>query len=161
MQLSIRVRPNLDIIGVKFDKLTFEDHVCGIVSRVFQRIGSLRLVKRILGDTFVLPRWYYEFVLLILEYCSPVWGSAILNDIFIYSNVRCIRWSGFAMIRVFCCCVIDVMLLGYVCCKRLIQTWIIVYSVNLLLLLPEFDIASAVAHPWVWSQLIATGIEQL
>ena len=52
MQLFIRVRPNLDIIGVKFDKLIFEDHVCGIVSRVSQRIGSLRLVKHIFVDTF-------------------------------------------------------------------------------------------------------------
>ena len=34
---SIRASPNLDILGVKFDsKLTFEDHVHGIVSRVSQ-----------------------------------------------------------------------------------------------------------------------------
>ena len=33
--VSIRASPNLDIVGVKFDsKLTFEDHVRGIVSRV-------------------------------------------------------------------------------------------------------------------------------
>ena len=33
--VSIRTDPNLDIPAVKFDsKLTFEDHVCGIVSRV-------------------------------------------------------------------------------------------------------------------------------
>ena len=38
--------PNLDIFGVKFDnRLTFEDHVRGIVSRVFQRIGIFRLVQ--------------------------------------------------------------------------------------------------------------------
>ena len=31
--VSICTSPNLDILGVKFDsKLTFEDHVCGIVS---------------------------------------------------------------------------------------------------------------------------------
>ena len=45
---SIRASPNLDNLGVKFDsKLTFEDYVLGIVSRVSQRIGILRLVKRI------------------------------------------------------------------------------------------------------------------
>ena len=34
-KLSIRASPNLDILGVKFDsKLTFEDHVRGIVSLV-------------------------------------------------------------------------------------------------------------------------------
>ena len=45
---------NLDILGVKFDRrLTFEDDVRGIVS---QRIGILRLVKRVLVDTSVLLR---------------------------------------------------------------------------------------------------------
>ena len=38
--VSIRASHNLEILGVKFDsKLTFEDHVRGIVSRVSQRIG--------------------------------------------------------------------------------------------------------------------------
>ena len=31
--VSIRASLNLDILGVKFDKLIFEDHVRGIVSR--------------------------------------------------------------------------------------------------------------------------------
>ena len=44
--VSIHASPNLDIIGVKFDsKLTFEDHVRGILSLVSQRIDILRLVK--------------------------------------------------------------------------------------------------------------------
>ena len=74
--VSIRASPNLDILGVKFDsKLTFEDHVRGIVSRVSQRIGILRLVTRIFVDTSVLLRCYFAF-LPILEYCSPVCGSA-------------------------------------------------------------------------------------
>ena len=52
--------PNLDILGVKFDNsLTFGDHVRGIVSRVSQRIGILRLVKRVFEDTSVLFRCYY------------------------------------------------------------------------------------------------------
>ena len=50
----------------------------GIVSRVSQRIGILRLVKRIFVDTSVLLCCYFAFVLPILEYCSPVWGSAAL-----------------------------------------------------------------------------------
>ena len=37
--VSIGASPNLDILGVKFDsKLTFEDHVRGIVCRVSQRM---------------------------------------------------------------------------------------------------------------------------
>ena len=62
---------------MKFDsKLSFEDHVRDIVSRVSQRIGILKLVKRVFMDTSVLLRCYYAFVLPIHEYCCPVWGSA-------------------------------------------------------------------------------------
>ena len=60
----IRASPNIDIRGLKFDsKLIFEDHVRGIVSRVAERIGILRLVKRIFMDTSVLLRCYFVFVL--------------------------------------------------------------------------------------------------
>ena len=70
--VSIRASPNLDILGVKFDsKLTLEDHVRGIISRVSQRIDILRLVKRTFVDTSVLLRCYFSFVLPILENCSP------------------------------------------------------------------------------------------
>ena len=76
-EVSIYASPNLDILGVKFDsRLTFEDHVLGSVSRVSQRIGILRLGKRVYVDTSVLRRYFYAFVLPIIEYCSPVWGSA-------------------------------------------------------------------------------------
>ena len=55
--VSIKGNPNIGIIGVKFDsKLTFEDHVHGIVSHVSQTIGILRMVKRIFVDTSVLFR---------------------------------------------------------------------------------------------------------
>ena len=46
------------------------------VSRVSQRIGILSLEKLIIVDTSVLLHWYYGFVLPIIVYCSPVWGSA-------------------------------------------------------------------------------------
>ena len=76
--VSICASQNLDILGVKFDSwLTFKDHVRGIVSRISHWIiGILRLVTRVFVDTSVLLRCYYAFVLPILEYCSPAWGSA-------------------------------------------------------------------------------------
>ena len=75
--VSIRASPNLDILWVTFDsKLTFEDHLHDIVFRIFQRIGILRLVKRIFVDTSVLLRCYFAFVLPVLVYCSQVCGSA-------------------------------------------------------------------------------------
>ena len=62
---------------MKFDsKLTVEDHVRGIFSRVSQRIGILRLVKCIFVDTIVSLHCYFAFVLPILGHCSPVLGSA-------------------------------------------------------------------------------------
>ena len=77
----IRAILNICILGVKFDsKLTFEDHLRGMLSRVHipysKRIWILRLVKRIFVDISLLLRCYFAFVLLILENCSPVWGSA-------------------------------------------------------------------------------------
>ena len=85
--------PNLDILGIMFNsKLTFEDHVRGIVSRVFQLNGILILVMRVSVDTSVLLRCYYAFVLPILEYCSQVWGSATFTFSFLTS--RCVRWFG-------------------------------------------------------------------
>ena len=47
-----------------------------VLSLVSQRIGILMLVKHFFMDTSVLLRCYYAFVLPILEYCTPVWGSA-------------------------------------------------------------------------------------
>ena len=76
--VPICASPNLDILGVKFDsRLNFEDHVRGIVSRISESISILRLVKRVFVDTSVLLRCYNSFTLSILEYCSPVWGSAV------------------------------------------------------------------------------------
>ena len=104
----IRASSNLDILGVKFDsKLTFEDHVRSIVSRVFKRIGNLRLVKRIFVDTSALLRCYFAFILPMLEYCSAV-GGQLLNVTFNFLSARCNRWPGFIPIRVSCRCVIDV-----------------------------------------------------
>ena len=75
--VSIRASPNLDILGVKFySKLTFEDNVCSIVSRVSQSIDILRLVKRIFQDTSVLLCCYYVFDLPIFEHCFSECGSA-------------------------------------------------------------------------------------
>ena len=80
--VSICTSPNLDILGVKFDSwFSFEDHVLGIVSLVSQIFGILMMVKRVFVDTSVLLRCYYAFVLPILEYCSPVWGSAAEHHI--------------------------------------------------------------------------------
>ena len=70
--VSIRASPNLDILGVKFDsELTFEDHVCGIVSRVSENwyfeVGETYICGH-LGVTSLL----FSICLQILEYFPPV-----------------------------------------------------------------------------------------
>ena len=137
--------PNLDILGLKFDSwLTFENHVGGIASPISQRIGILRLVKYVFGDS-VLLRCYYEFVFPILEYCPPVWDAAAechlpLLELQVYSVDR------LCLIKLSCRCVIDVILLCCVYCTRLIQIRIIVCLVSFYLLLSEFDIYELRLH---------------
>ena len=140
---------NLYIPGVKFNsRLTFEYHVPGIVSCI----------------SYLLKKWYIEvgeaclcgqlcvapllqsFVLPILEYCSPVWGL-LLNVFLSFLSPRCIRRPGFALIRLSCRCVIDVMLLHCVYCTRLIWTRIIVCSMSFHLFLSEFDIPELQLQP--------------
>ena len=133
------------------------DHVRGNVSRVSQRIDILRSVKRVFVDTSVLLRCYYSFVLQILEYCSPVWGSAAechlqLLEPQVYSVLEKIC-ETYSRAPVSCRCDIDVMLLLCVCWKRLIRTRIIVCSVSFHLLLSEFNI------PELRLQLIHYGLK--
>ena len=57
-------------------KFTFERHIRSILSLVAQKIGLLRKSFRIFGDHDVLLKCFNSFILLCLEYCSPVWSSA-------------------------------------------------------------------------------------
>ena len=119
---SICASPNLDILGVKFDnRLTFKHNlnVRVIVSRVSQRIGILRLVKRLFVETSVLLRCYYAFVLPILEYCSPVLGSATeclqLLERLVYSVARLCPDQTFLSL----------------CCRHHVAALCMLYNVNL------------------------------
>ena len=138
--VSIQVSTNLDILGVKFvSKLTFEEQVRGIVCSVSQRIGILILLKRIFVDTSVLLRCYFAFVLQSLS-IFLLCGGQLLNAIFSFLSARCIRPPGLALIRVSCRCVIDVLLLGIVCCTGLMRTLITVCSATFHLLPLDFDL---------------------
>ena len=68
---------SLQVLGVTLDsKLTFETHVRNIVSVASQKLGIVRKAFKIFGDVVVTSRCFKSFVLPLLEYCSPVWGSA-------------------------------------------------------------------------------------
>ena len=68
---------NLDILGVTFDsKLTFEKHLCSVSRAASQRFGILLKSWRVFHDRLLIDRYFWGFVLPVLEYCSAVWCSA-------------------------------------------------------------------------------------
>ena len=96
-------------------------------------------MKHVFVDTSVLLRFYYEFVLPILEYCLPVWESTA--DFHLQLLVRQVySVARLCSISVSCRCVIVVMLLHCACYARLIRTQIIVCSASFHLLLSEFGL---------------------
>ena len=63
--------------GVTFDsKLTFEKHLRLVSRAASQRLGVLRKSWRVFHDRSLLERFFWCFVLPVLEYCSAVWCSA-------------------------------------------------------------------------------------
>ena len=67
----------LKILGLTLDsKLTYEKHVQTAVAAAAQKLGILRLAWSIYHDESVVSRCFWGLILPILEYCSPVWGSA-------------------------------------------------------------------------------------
>ena len=58
-------------------KFSFERQISCISSFVAQKIGLLRKSFTIFGDRNVSPRCFNSFILPCLEYCTPVWFSAV------------------------------------------------------------------------------------
>ena len=68
----------LRILGLIFDsKLTFEQHVRTVVTSIVQKLGILRLAWTIYQDAELVARCFWSLLLPIVEYCSPVWSSAV------------------------------------------------------------------------------------
>ena len=83
---------------------------------------------------------YYAFVfLLILEYCSLVWGSVAEFHLHLLER-QVYSVTGLCHDQSFCRCVIYVMFLDSVCCTRFIRIRITVCALSFHLLLPEVDI---------------------
>ena len=81
----------------------------GIVSRVSEK-WYFEVGEACLCGHLVLP-FYYAYVLSISSIVLQCVGH-LVNVIFSFSSAVCIRWQGFAMIRVSCHCVIDILLFG-------------------------------------------------
>ena len=115
--VSIRTSHNIDILGMKLTVSSSSKTMCVVLFLVSLKELAFCVWWNVYMWIPVLFRWYYAFVLPILEYCSPVWGSAAECHL---QLLGCKVYSvdiGFALIKVSCCCVIDVMLLYYVCCE--------------------------------------------
>ena len=65
------------ILGVTFDaNMTFEKHLRFISSAAAQRLGIMRKSWQVFHDRSLLLRYFWSFVLPVLEYCLAVWCSA-------------------------------------------------------------------------------------
>ena len=139
--VSICASPNLDILGMKFDTdcRMLEVRIAWYCfSRLSEKLYFM-VVNRVVVDHLC---YFVATKHLFSQYWRIVLrsGEQLLHAIVSFSSVRCIRWPGFALIKISCYCVIHLMFLDFVCWTRLIQTRIIVYSVSCHLHLPEFDI---------------------
>ena len=71
---------DLVILGVTFDaKMIFEKHLRSISSAAAQRLGIMRKSWQVFDDRSLLLRYFWSFVLPVLEYCSAVWFSAAVS----------------------------------------------------------------------------------
>ena len=67
----------LKLLGVTFDpKLTFEQHIIDMTSKLSQKIGILRKCWQIYPENSLILKCFYSFILPFFEYCSVVWMSA-------------------------------------------------------------------------------------
>ena len=117
-RVSISASPNLNIIGVSLTAGSSSKTICMRLSHVslkewvFRGWCSVSLWTPLC--CFVAAMHLFSQSLSIVLRC----GGLLLNVIFSYLGARCIRWPGFALIRL--CCAIDIMLQHRVCCTRLI-----------------------------------------
>ena len=94
-RLSVGDRPleksdSVYILGVTLDvKLTFEQHLRSVVRSASQKMGIVRKASSVFGDRFISSTVFRSFVLPLLEYCSPVWGSAANTHLELLNRVSC------------------------------------------------------------------------
>ena len=78
----------LKILGVIFDsKLTFEKQVGAIAASASMRVGILRKIMSVFRDVAIVSKCFRAFILLVLEYCSPVWMSAATSHLSLLDRV--------------------------------------------------------------------------
>ena len=85
---------DLVILGVTFDaKMTFEKNLRSVSSAAAQRLGIMRKSWQVFHDRSLLVRYFWSFVLPVLEYYSAVWCSAADSHLKLLDRV--VRSAGF------------------------------------------------------------------
>ena len=78
----------LKIFGVILDsKLTFEKQVRAIAASASMRVGILRKTMCVFRDVTVVAKYFWAFILPVLEYCSPVLMSAATSHLSLLDRV--------------------------------------------------------------------------
>ena len=89
----IKESADLVILAVTFDgKMTFEKHLRSVSSAAAQTLG-MRKSWQVFQDRSLLLRYFWSFVLLVLEYCSAVWCSVAESHLKLLDRV--VRSAGF------------------------------------------------------------------
>ena len=85
---------DLVVLRVIFDaKMTFEKCLHSISSAAAQRLGIMRKSWQVFHDQSLILRFFWSFVLPVLEYCSTVWCSAADSHLKLLDRV--VRSAGF------------------------------------------------------------------
>ena len=88
---------DLVILGVTFDaKMTIEKHLHSVSSAASQKLGIMRNSWQEFHDRSPLLRYFWSFVLPVLEYCSAVWCSAADSHLKLLDRV--VRSAGFLVV---------------------------------------------------------------
>ena len=78
----------LKILGVILDsKLKFEKQVRAIAASASKRVGILWKTMSAFQDLAVATKYFWAFVLPVLEYCSPVWMFAAISHMLLLDRV--------------------------------------------------------------------------
>ena len=81
--------------------MTYEKHRRSVSSAAAQRLGIMRKSLQVFHDRSLLLRYFWSFVLLVLEYFSAVWCSAADSHLKLLDRV--VRSAGFLACGVLDC----------------------------------------------------------
>ena len=92
---------DLVILGVTFDsKMTFEEHLRSVSRAASQRLGILRMYRRVFRNRSLLGICFRSFVLPVLEYCSAVCDRLLVHT---FNLNRAVSSARFLTVGVFEC----------------------------------------------------------